>query len=124
VIQTTNIGLNKVEGTDNWRTIFADYNQSMDIIEQVLSRKVIVPSTPIPIPSGTVFYNLEGLTINHVVDKWQFSSSAENHPPCDLTITTYDGYFSVTNSNGSTTETICPVFVVPITSAIERRSAE
>lgn len=122
--QTTNLGLKKVDGTDNWRTIFAAHNDSMEAAERVVSRKVIMPSSPIGIPaSDTVFYNMEGITIDHVVDKWQFSVSAENNPPCDITVITYDGYFSITTS-GSASETIQPIFIIPTTSAATVRNSE
>lgn len=71
---------------------------------------------PIPIPataSGAVRYNVTGLTEDHEVVRWNFSASAENSPPCDLTITTYDGYFTITNTSGTTSESIKPVFAVP-----------
>lgn len=72
-------------------------------------------NAPIPIPAASeaVRYDVTGMTAAHEVVRWNFSSSAENSPPCDLTITTYDGYFTITNTSGTTSESIKPVFAVP-----------
>lgn len=67
----------------------------------------------IPASGSSVSKNMEGLTANHVLVAWNFSASAENMPPADLTCTTYNGYFTITNNNGTTSETINPVFVLP-----------
>ncbi len=77
---------------------------------------VLTPASPISIPStanSPISLNLEGLTANHVVVAWRFSASAENFPPCKLTITTYDGYFTISNTRGTTDETVQPVFAIP-----------
>lgn len=79
-----------------------------------VKNRVLTPSAAIMIPDSSASYNLPGLTANHVVVAWRFSSSAENSPPCNLTVTTYDGYFTVVKSNGTTTETFQPVFAVPL----------
>ena len=67
----------------------------------------------LPASGSSVSKNMEGLTANHVLIAWNFSASAENMPPADLTCTTYSGYFTVTNSGGTTSETIKPVFALP-----------
>ena len=67
--------------------------------------------TAISIPaSGTsVSYNMAGITDEYELIKWNFSSSSENNPPADLTCTIFNGYFTITNNNGTTSETIKPL---------------
>lgn len=67
----------------------------------------------IPASGSTGSYDLTGLTADHEVMRWNFSSSAENCPPCSLTITTYAGYFTITNNGGTTSEKVKPVFALP-----------
>lgn len=67
----------------------------------------------IPASGASVSYDLEGITSDYELARWNFSSSAENQPPVDLEWTTYDGYFTVTNTSGTTSESIRPVFVLP-----------
>jgi hypothetical protein len=69
--------------------------------------------TAISIPaSGTsVSYNMAGITNEYELIKWNFSSSSENNPPADLTCTIFNGYFTITNNNGTTSETIKPLFM-------------
>lgn len=78
------------------------------------------PSSAFAIPASgsSVSYDLEGMTAEHELARWNFSSSAENRPPADLTWTTADGYFTVSNDGGATSETIRPVFVIPTGRAI------
>ena len=84
---------------------------------------VLTPSAVIPIPSygQSQTYNMAGLTASHEVVRWNFRTSngdaiAENNAPCDLSITTNSGYFTITNNSasGSPTETVQPVFSVPV----------
>lgn len=76
---------------------------------------ILSPSSSIPIPASgsSASYNLTGLTSDHELVRWNFSASPENAPPVDLTWTTYAGYFTITNSGGSTAESIRPVFALP-----------
>lgn len=69
--------------------------------------------TAISIPtSGTsASYNMAGITDEYELIKWNFSSSSESNPPADLTCTTFNGYFTITNNNGTTSETIKPLFM-------------
>lgn len=67
----------------------------------------------IPAENSTGVYDMPGLTAAHEVALWNFSVSAENCPPADLECNTYNGYFTITNNGGTTSETIKPVFVVP-----------
>ena len=71
----------------------------------------------IPASGASVSYDLEGITSDHELVRWNFSSSAENQPPVDLQWDTYDGYFTITNTSGTTSESIRPVFVLPTKSA-------
>ena len=82
--------------------------------------KPIMPSEPIAIPaSGTsVSYDMDGITADHRIMLWQFSTSAENSPPVSLSWTTYDGYFTITNTGGTTSESIQPIFAIPNTKAV------
>lgn len=77
--------------------------------------KLLIPSASFSIPaaSSTVAYDMEGITADHWLLKWNFSTSAENQPPVSLTWTTYDGYFTIANTGGTTSESIRPIFGVP-----------
>ena len=83
---------------------------------------MLTPSAAFSIPSAgnSVRYNMTGITTDHVLTHWNFSSSPENAPPVDLTWTTDDGYFTITNNGGTTAETIKPVFELPTTVSITR----
>lgn len=65
----------------------------------------------IPSPGSSVSYNMAGITSDYILTKWNFSSSPENNPPAYLTCTTYNGYFTITNNSGITSETIKPLFL-------------
>lgn len=90
-------------------------SQQIDSLQDESDTRVLKPSAAFSIPAsgGSVSYNLAGLTAGHELARWNFSSSAENDPPVDLSWYTYDGYFNITNTSGSTSETIQPVFVLP-----------
>ena len=68
----------------------------------------------IPAPGNSVSYDMDGMTADYELARWNFSSSAENAPPVNLTWTTYDGYFTITNTGGTTSESIKPVFALPV----------
>lgn len=80
-----------------------------------LSWQVLTPSAAIAIPASgsSVSMNMTGLTSDHELMRWNFSASAENAPPVNLTWNTYNGYFTITNDGGSTSESIRPVFALP-----------
>lgn len=80
-----------------------------------LNFRVIKCTTAISIPASgsSVSMDINGLTDKHEVARWNFSESAENNPPANLTLTTYAGYFTLTNTGGTTSETIKPVFILP-----------
>lgn len=83
-----------------------------------LSSAIIMP-TRVNIPSSgqSSTWTIPALTSNHRLIAWNFSSSGENSPPCDLEWQTgynnVENQFRVTNSGGSTSETIRPIFVLP-----------
>ena len=85
----------------------ADYR----ILTDCTSDRAIISGSP-------ASYNLTGRTSDHELVRWNFSSSPENVPPADLAWTTYAGYFTITNSGGSTAESIRPVFALPQAVAI------
>lgn len=87
------------------------------------SDAVLATSTSFPIPASgsSVSYSMAGLTAEHQLVCWNFSVSAENTPPADLTCTPYAGYFTVTNTGGTTSESMQPVFALPRAVAITSR---
>ena len=114
-------GETTVEGAlGNLADQISDQSQQIDDLQDESDTRVLKPSAAFSIPAsgGSVSYNLEGLTASHELARWNFSSSAENEPPVDLSWYTYDGYFTITNTSGSTSETIQPVFVLPEVIAI------
>ena len=72
----------------------------------------------IPASGSSVSYDMDGMTDKHELDKWNFSVSAENTPTVSLEWHTYDGYFTIINNGGTTSETIKPKFVKPKAVAI------
>ena len=107
----------KVNGTD--------YNtQWSDAVDGIVVKDlVLIPSTAVQIPSSgeSVSYNMAGMTADHRLISWNFSSSEENYPPVNLSWATYEGYFTITNSGGTTSETIKPMFVHARAIAITER---
>lgn len=85
-----------------------------------LDALILTPTAAIAIPASgaSVSYDLPGLTAQHELVRWNFTTSAENHPPVDLQWDTYGGYFTVTNAGGTTAESIRPVFALPAAKAI------
>lgn len=75
----------------------------------------------IPAEGSSVSYNLAGLTADHELSRWNFSTSAENDPPAKLMWTTYAGYFTITNNGGTTSESMRPVFELPTKKAATTR---
>lgn len=81
---------------------------------------ILTPSSSIPIPASrsSASYNMSGLTSDHQLVRWNFSASAENAPPANLSWDTYNGYFTITNNGGTTSESMRPVFALPKAVAI------
>ena len=84
---------------------------------------ILMPDTAFAIPAegASVSYSMDGFTKDHMLVLWNFSSSAENQPPVDLRWDAYDGYFTITNEDDTTSESIQPVFVLPTAKAIIAR---
>lgn len=85
-----------------------------------VSSIVMTPSTAFAIPGAgaSVSYDMAGITANHRLITWGFSSSPENNPPTTLSWSTANGYFTITNNGVASSETIQPVFVLPTAVAI------
>ena len=81
----------------------------------IKDNRILQATSALPIPSegSTSTGYITGLTSDHQLVRWNFSSSAENAPPADLDWDTYDGYFTITNNDGTTSESITPVFILP-----------
>lgn len=93
----------------------------VDAINEVktsVTNAVLQPSSAFPIPSTSVTKTMSGITASHVLVAWNFSSSAENSPPCDLTWSTASGSFTITKTSGTTSESIQPVFALPTAVAV------
>ena len=107
----------KVNGTD-FNTQWSDA-----VGEVVVKDLVLIPSAAVQIPSvgESASYNMAGMTADHRLISWNFSSSEENYPPVNLSWATYEGYFTITNSGGTTSETIKPMFVHARAIAITER---
>ena len=84
-----------------------------------LDALILTPTAAFAIPASgaSVSYDMDGLTEDHELVRWNFSASAENQPPVDLQWDTYNGYFTVSNTGGTTAESIRPVFAVPAAKA-------
>ena len=101
------------EVADGWEVKIGG---DLTIAGRIVGGKLVVsPSAAFAIPASgaSVSYDLDGITSDHELVRWNFSSSAENQPPVDLQWDTYDGYFTITNTSGTTSESIRPVFVLP-----------
>lgn len=101
-----------------------DLNSAISGLSDTIDAKILMPASAIPIPAAgsSASYDLTGLSSSHVVVRWGFSTSAENSPPCDLTVTTYEGYFTVSNTGGTTSESFTPVFAVPVMALVTTHS--
>ena len=82
-------------------------------LQTAITNAILQPSSAFPIPSTSVTKTMTGITASHVLVAWNFSSSAENSPPCDLTWSTANGSFTITKTGGTTSESIQPVFALP-----------
>lgn len=91
------------------------------VIDQSTIQLQTATAISIPAPGSSVSYSMPGLTANHILTYWNFSASAENAPPADLTWTTYADYFTITNNGRSTSESIKPVFELPRSVSITAR---
>ena len=97
------------------KRINADSESWRNALGTVLSASSAIA---IPASGSSISKNMSGLTADYQLVQWNFSSSPENLPPVDLTCTTYSGYFTITNNGGTTSETVKPVFAIPIARTI------
>lgn len=95
-----------------------DAETDIDELKTSLNNAILQPSSAFPIPSTSVTKTMSGITASHVLVAWNFSSSAENSPPCDLTWSTASGSFTITKTSGTTSESIQPVFALPTAVAV------
>lgn len=93
------------EGANNWNK----YAEDLGLVEVI----GVAAAFAIPAEGSSVSYNLAGLTADHELSRWNFSTSAENDAPAKLMWTTYAGYFTITNNGGTTSESMRPVFELP-----------
>lgn len=100
------------------QTHVADAETDISELKTSLTNAVLQPSSAFPIPSTSVTKMMSGITESHVLVAWNFSSSAENSPPCDLTWSTANGSFTITKTSGATSESIQPVFALPTAVAV------
>lgn len=100
------------------QTHITDAETDIDELKTNLTNAVLQPSSAFPIPSTSVTKTMSGITASHVLVAWNFSSSAENSPPCDLTWSTTSGSFTITKTSGTTSESIQPVFALPTAVAV------
>lgn len=91
-----------------------------------VSKMIIIPSIVFAIPGAgaSVSYDMDGITAEHRLITWGFSSSPENNPPTDLSWSTANGYFTITNNGTASSETIQPVFALPTAVAISAHVEE
>ena len=91
----------------------AALNALITAVQTALSLSIMVGSTT-TIAAGTSTVSLTGLTADHRVAYWGFSSGGENDPPADITVTTAAGSYTVAVSNvASSGVTMTPVFIKP-----------
>lgn len=101
-----------------------DHVPVSSVVKSALDVRVMKCSTAFAIPAvnSPVTKSMAGLTAEHELVRWNFADSgtpvAENAPPVDLTWTTAAGQFTITNTGGTTTYTIQPVFALPSAIAI------
>lgn len=79
-----------------------------------LTRSILKSGTyQIPAQGVTVTHPLAGLTANHAVIYWGFSSSPSNAAPVELTVESAEDSFTITNNRGTTNETVTLYFAIP-----------
>ena len=63
---------------------------------------------------GTTTVTLDGVTADHIVVGWGFSTGDANNPPADLSITTSNGSYTITVSRVYVTgASVAPIFILP-----------
>lgn len=114
------LGASDIPMSDNQsvQTHVVDAETDIADLKTSITNAVLQPSSAFPIPSTSVTKTMSGITASHVLVAWNFSSSAENSPPCDLTWSTTSGSFTITKTSGTTSESIQPVFALPTAVAV------
>lgn len=81
-------------------------------VDEMIAAIVLSPTAPVSIPASgqAQSFNLSGLTPQHELVCWNFSSSPENCPPTSLAWGTTNGAFMIYNTGVTTSETVRPVF--------------
>lgn len=84
-------------------------------LNEFMGTALMMPQNTIPIPAegSSVTIKMQGLSSVHRLNYWNFSASAENYPPVDLSWTTSADTCVITNNGGSTSESMKPIFVLP-----------
>lgn len=81
-------------------------------LKDILNSVVLIGSTS-TISNGTTTVQLAGLTSDHIVCRWGFSSG-EASPPADITVSTSSGSYTITVANIKRSGiTMTPVFIKP-----------
>lgn len=84
-------------------------------LSTAVTNEIITVSSAFAIPASgsSTTKNVTGITANHQLIRWNFSSSEENNPPVNLSWSTASGSFTISNTGGTTSESITPVFALP-----------
>ena len=84
-------------------------------LNEFMGTALMMPQNTIPIPAegSSVTITMTGLTSVHRIIYWNFSASAENQPPVDLSWTTSADTCVITNNGGTTSESMKPIFAEP-----------
>ena len=84
-------------------------------LNEFMGTALMMPQNTIPIPAegSSVTITMTGLTSVHRIIYWNFSSSAENQPPVDLSWTTSTDTCVITNNGGTASESMKPIFADP-----------
>jgi hypothetical protein len=114
-VTVTDGGNVEIQSDSGEASITLDANGDIEFTGVVKDKRILQVASAVSIPSvgNTVTVSITGLTYDHQLVRWNFSYSPENAPPADLEWETFDGYFTITNNGGTTSESITPVFILP-----------
>ena len=90
------------------------YEKGADAFSSALdAHKRIIVLDPLSIPSvgNSTTISHANITSSHYLVAWNFSSSAENAPPVNLSWVTSSGSITITNNGGITSETCAPILI-------------
>lgn len=92
-----------------------DIESDVSDLQTAVTNEIITVSSAFAIPASgsSITKNVAGITANHQLIRWNFSSSEENNPPVNLSWSTANGSFTISNTGGTTSESIAPVFALP-----------